>query len=355
MKLLRIALFPFTLLYSLVIRLRNHLYNIGYTRSFQFEIPVIVVGNLSVGGSGKTPAVVYLTNLLGNPNGAVAVLSRGYKRRTHGFRIANDHDTAETLGDEPYQLFKKFGNTVTISVGEDRAEAIPKILFEKPETRVVLMDDGFQHRSVTPSYSVLLTSKGQPFYSDYLLPTGNLREHRKEAKRANCIIVTKCQPNISEEEMNKTTKQIQVFSGQKQIYFSTIKYADPKPLYNSELTREYPDVMVVTGIADSEDFEEYLSTRWNVAMVKKFPDHEPYPANRLKKIKELYREFDATKTALFTTEKDVAKFDSDIGRSILMDIPVFYIPIVMEFIKNGPEFDKTIQDHVSGLTGNRNA
>jgi tetraacyldisaccharide 4'-kinase len=186
--------------YDGITALRNTLYDRSYKPSTRFALPVISVGNLAVGGTGKTPMVEYLIRLLA-PEFQLATLSRGYGRKTKGFRIAGAADTAATLGDEPYQLYKKFSPQVEVTVGEERAYAIPMILQERETIQAIILDDAFQHRSVTPGFSILLTEYGNPFFNDYVLPVGRLREAKSGADRADMVVVTKCPPHTSEDEM----------------------------------------------------------------------------------------------------------------------------------------------------------
>src|SRR4051812_38727618 len=196
MKIVRLLLYPFAVLYNLVTRLRNHLYDIGHKPAFQFETPVITIGNLNVGGSGKTPMVEYLVELL-KKDFKVATLSRGYRRETKGYRTATDSDTVRHIGDEPMQLFRKFGKDINVIVGEDRVFAIPNILHDFPETNVILLDDALQHRSVRARLSILVTEYSHPFYNDFVLPFGRLREARRGASRSDIVVVTKCVEGIS--------------------------------------------------------------------------------------------------------------------------------------------------------------
>ena len=205
-------LYPFTLLYGTITDFRNHLYNMGQRPSIQFDTNVINVGNLTVGGTGKTPHVEYLIRLL-HSQYKVATLSRGYGRKTKGFILANDEATAESIGDEPLQFYKKFKNECVVSVGEERALAIPHILTEHPETQVVLLDDAYQHRAVTPSFNILLTDYNRLFYQDYPFPSGRLRERRKGAKRANAVIVTKCPDDLSSSAQQAIEQQIRKGEG----------------------------------------------------------------------------------------------------------------------------------------------
>jgi len=349
MHLLRIILTPFTPVYSLIIKLKNHLFNIGYSRSFKFEIPVIVIGNLSIGGSGKTPVVEYLIELL-KSRYTLATLSRGYKRGSRGFRIAEDTDDAGSIGDEPYQIFRKYGQEIVVAVGEDRADAIPKILFERPKTQLILMDDGYQHRSVTPYFSILTTPYSSLFTSDHLLPVGNLREHRREARRADYVIVTKCSPNISAIEMEDVTGQINLYNSRVQVFFSTISYMNPVALDKSFSTLDIVAVVVISGIGDSEAFEVFVSTKWKVVLKKSFPDHESYTVRRLEDVARLFRNFDQRNTAIITTEKDAVKLITPEAKEILRGIPIFYVPIFFEFINNGAEFDQSIVRRLTALT-----
>src|SRR5258706_3745257 len=205
---MRPLLFPFSILYDLVTRIRNRLYDIGHKKSFRFETTVVGVGNLNVGGSGKTPMIEYLVKLL-LPQHKVATLSRGYGRKTSGLRFATKSDTADTLGDEPFQFFRKFDHEVLVTVGEDRAYAIPNILLHRPLTDIILMDDAFQHRAVDPQLSILLTDYRQPFYSDWVLPAGNLREARAGAHRSDVVVITKCPGDTPPETCIAIEKSVQ--------------------------------------------------------------------------------------------------------------------------------------------------
>lgn len=205
---------PFSILYKLVMQFRNHLYDIEYKAVFHFNTKVISVGNLSMGGTGKTPFVEYILRFLiekGYSN-KVATLSRGYGRKTKGFRIANNEDSPKTVGDEPFQIYQKFRNEAVVSVGEDRVLAIPSIIYEHPENEIIVLDDAYQHRSVKPNFSILLTDFSSLFYDDYVLPSGTLRESRKGAKRADVVIVTKCPLDLGKTEQEKIKERIEKYS-----------------------------------------------------------------------------------------------------------------------------------------------
>lgn len=227
----KILLYPLSVLYDAVTRFRNHLYNIRYKPRIHFETMVISVGNLAVGGTGKTPMVEYLIQLLKDQY-KLATLSRGYGRKTKGFHFLNQEDTAEKVGDEPLQFFKKFGTEVVITVGEERALAIPEILFHHEETEIILLDDAFQHRKVDRDLNILLTAYASPFFADIILPAGRLREARKEAARADMVVVTKCPENLSETEQQHFKTRIKQYTvPEVPIFFSSIKYEVPVPVY----------------------------------------------------------------------------------------------------------------------------
>lgn len=201
---------PFSILYKWGMQLRNHLYDIEHKAVFRFDTKVISVGNLSMGGTGKTPFVEYILRYLidkGYSN-KVATLSRGYGRKSKGFRIATDEDSPKTIGDEPFQMYQKFKNEAVISVGEDRVLAIPSLLYEHPDNEIIVLDDAFQHRSVKPNFSVLLTDYNTLFYNDYVLPSGTLRESRKGAKRADVVVVTKCPVKLGKAEQEIIKQRI---------------------------------------------------------------------------------------------------------------------------------------------------
>ncbi len=339
LRLLRLLLFPLALLYDAVMRLRNHMYNSGYKPSVQFDVFTICVGNLNVGGAGKTPMVEYLVRLLdGVP---LATLSRGYGRKTRGFRLAGETDGAATLGDEPYQLYRKFGHQVAVAVGEERVLAIPHILHRKPEVKVVLLDDAFQHRRLRPHFSILVTECQQPFYEDFVLPAGNLREARRGAARAQAVVVTKCHPEISKEGRKQIEKKVQRYAGQVPVFFSTIAYGQPvgfgKP---SALTRS---VVVVTGIAHGSSFIDHLLEQFEIVKYFQFADHHRYEPKDLQPIQAWCEQHACV---VLTTEKDMVRLIAPQLTDIVSQIPFYYVPIAMRFIENGSEFDKLVRDQL---------
>lgn len=337
MKVLNVLLSPFALLFRLATGVRNYLYTIGHKRSFTFEVPVICVGNLNIGGSGKTPAIEYLVRLLRGKY-EVATLSRGYGRRTRGLRFARDTDSATTVGDEPFQFYRNFGEEIKVVVGEDRAFAIPHILHEFQSTNVILLDDAFQHRSVTPQLAILLTSFDKPFYKDYLLPMGRLRESRSEARRADIIIVTKCPSQLADEEEDNIKKEIARYAPDKPVFFSEIKYGTVLPFWETSNSIG-KKIILVTGIAKTEPLDVYIGENFELLKHFRFKDHHNYTLKDIQSIVTCLEQHPGS--SLLTTEKDMVRL-LDPAFAVLRQWPCFYLPIEMIFRKNGADFDMQV-------------
>ncbi len=338
MTILRILLYPFALIFDVITRVRNYLYDIGQKPSFSFEVPVLSVGNLNVGGSGKTPMVEYLIRLL-QSGGRIATLSRGYGRTTRGVRFASDEESATTIGDEPFQLYRKFGSRVLITVGEDRAFAIPHILHQQPETKTVILDDAFQHRPVKPHLSILLTDFARPFYADWILPTGMLRESRHGAGRADIIVVTRCPKELEETSMKHVTGSIARYAPGKPVFFAALSYGEVAAFGNSAKVSDH--VVIISGLANAKPFEEYIRSKYTVVRHFEFRDHHRYTAREIRSIAE-YCKNGAKPVSLVTTEKDMVRL-LDVGlRPLIEMMPWFYVPVEMRFVKNGPEFDELV-------------
>ncbi len=331
-------------------RVRNHLYNTGYYKSFEFQTNVISVGNLTVGGTGKTPMVEYLIKLLKSEY-KVATLSRGYGRKTRGF-LKGDLATMKVkdVGDEPYQYLLKFKENTDVFVGEERAWAIPNILMESPETEIILMDDAYQHRTVKPSLNIVLSRHDQLFYKDFILPMGRLRESRKEIKRADAIVITKCPEETNQEEVKREIDKY-LDGQQTPLFFTTVKYGD-LIAYNDQ--SKLPSVnnfemILISGIARASDFETYLK---NIGVVKKhyqFGDHYRYSAGDIAKMRA---DLVKNKVIYVSTEKDYVKLRE--FKEELRDLPFYYLPIEIEFLNNKSNFDQLIRQSIRKyeLTGN---
>lgn len=342
---LRWGLAPLAGLYWAVTALRNHLFNIGYTPSLGFEPLIISVGNLSVGGTGKSPMIEHLVRMLSKEYD-LAILSRGYRRKTSGIRLAEEHDTAETLGDEPYQFYRKFAGKhkldkkVVVAVGEERALAIPEILHHHPEIKLILLDDAFQHRKVKADIQILLTTYQRPFYRDHILPLGLLRESRKGAQRADMVVVTKCPENLGEMERQKVTEKISVYAGKEvPVFFSTISYQEPEAVFEGEKKLEEP-LLLFSGIANADLFDRYARQQFNVSEHIRWEDHHRYSESDMKKVQETMRSNGAN--SALTTEKDMVKLLEPALRPLWKAIPLHYLPIKLSFLEGGSTFQQYI-------------
>lgn len=334
---------PFSILYKWVMQFRNHLYDIEYKAVFRFDTKVISVGNLSMGGTGKTPFVEYILRFLidkGYSN-RVTTLSRGYGRKSKGFRIANDEDSPRTIGDEPFQIYQKFKNNVVVSVGEDRVLAIPSIIYEQPENEIIVLDDAFQHRSVKPDFSVLLTDFNSLFYEDYVLPSGTLRESRNGAKRADVVIVTKCPGDLGKAEQEKIKGRIKKHSDN-EVFFASVKYE--KTVATIEGSEVGKKIILVTGIANAKKFKDYLIERgFDIINHFEFSDHHNFTSNEIEAIENLSK---AENADIITTEKDWVRLISmpDLSDSFLKKL--FYIPIMVQFLEDEESFQKILEESI---------
>jgi tetraacyldisaccharide 4'-kinase len=343
MKLLRLLLFPFAILYGTVTAIRNFLYDKGIYKSYTFSVPVIAVGNLSTGGTGKTPQIEYLIRLL-SANYKIATLSRGYKRKSKGFVLGNADSDAAMLGDEPYQFYKKFSE-IEVAVDANRKNGIEQLLKLSPKPEIILLDDAYQHRRVKSGLYILLTAYGDIYADDYILPAGNLREGRSGAKRAAVIVVTKCPPTISLHEREKIVKKLKPQPGQR-VYFTFIEYDDK--VYSETVTLnaskvKLVDKLLVAGIAKPQPFFSYLEGDNNVNLT--YPDHHDFSEKDIIDI-----ENKSQNKIIVTTEKDYVRLQGKLPGERL-----FYLPIKSSFIAGGNDFDKTILDFVKlfPVGGNR--
>ena len=340
MVFLRKILFPFAVLYGIITSIRNWCYDKGIFKSYSFDIPIIAVGNLSVGGTGKTPQIEYLIRLL-QDNYQLATLSRGYKRKTEGFLLASEKETAATLGDEPFQMFQKFPK-ILVAVDVNRKNGIEKLLAQKIKPDVILLDDAFQHRKVRAGLYILLTAYDDLYSDDFILPTGNLRESRRGAKRAQIVVVTKCPNTISEEEKQRIQSKLNLKSNQK-LYFSTIAYDDLVYDANNALPVseiKLKDKLLLAGIAKPDLFFDYLKQPKDEVLI--FPDHHHFTENDIKNIDNK-----AKNQLIITTEKDYVRLSNNSLQSA-----IYYLPIKSKFLFNSDDFNKTINDYVGKSSRN---
>jgi tetraacyldisaccharide 4'-kinase len=327
----RILLFPFSLIYGAAVWIRNRLYNKGILRSTGFNLPIICVGNLSVGGTGKSPMVEWLVKNLQHQTN-VAVLSRGYKRRTKGYALAGPGTTALDIGDEPMQFHNKFPG-VTIAVGEERIVAIPQLLHDRPDTKVIVLDDAFQHRAIKAGFNILLTNYDNLFTRDWFLPTGDLRDERKSYKRADAIIVTKCPQRLSIEEKEVIAREIKPLPRQ-QVFFTTIRYGMPYHIIskNEMLLNASTEVLLVSGIANPMPLKKYLQDASKTYYEILYSDHHIFSIDDWKDIVARFNNIPTENKIILTTEKDAVRLIK-FGQA-LQDYPVFVIPIEIQFLFN---------------------
>lgn len=330
MQAFRKLLLPFSWLYGLAILLRHFLFDVGFFISKKYDIPVICVGNLRVGGTGKTPMVEYLLNFLKETH-QVAVLSRGYKRKTSGFLLASDGSNAQTLGDEPFQYFSKF-KEVFVAVDENRQRGIDTLLrLKNPD--VIVLDDAFQHRKVKAGVNILLTAYGDLYVDDFLLPAGNLRDLKSRASKAQIIMVTKCPENLSVESQQQIGKRLKLKENQ-QLFFSTVVYDNHVFSEDSTVLLENfckKPFALVTGIANAGPLAAFLKKIDARFEHFEFNDHHYFSEDEIKMLK--------TKPVVLTTEKDYGRLKSKLPG-------LYYLPIKPQILNNQNVFNQLILNFI---------
>jgi tetraacyldisaccharide 4'-kinase len=332
MNLVRKILFPVSIIYWLVTFIRNWLYDKGVFKSTSFDVPVIAVGNLSVGGTGKTPQIEYLMDLLADTY-KVAVLSRGYKRKSKGFVLADEQAKVELIGDEPFQFFTKFKDKCLVAVDADRRNGINNLLKLATRPQVILLDDAFQHRKVKADVYILLTAYDELFCDDFILPFGNLREPSLGKNRANIVVVTKCPADLDGLQQQNVLDKLQVKCP---VFFSSIVYDDF--VYNDTLKMDVEVIkkeskLLVAGIANPASFFDYLQDKNDQLLI--YPDHYFFTKNDCTKIVEK-----ATTKKIVTTEKDFVRLNG-----LLPQNQLFYLPIKLKILKKS-DFDNIIFDSI---------
>ncbi|WP_298554975.1 tetraacyldisaccharide 4'-kinase [uncultured Algibacter sp.] len=330
MNLIRKILFPIVPIYYLITCFRNKLYDSGIKKSTSYNLPVVCVGNLSVGGTGKTPLIEYLIKVL-KEDYKVATLSRGYKRKTEGYQLADNNASAESIGDEPFQFYSKFKDDILVAVDSDRRNGIQNLQKENPD--VVLLDDAYQHRKVQAGFNILLTTYSNPYFKDIVLPTGNLREPRHGANRAHVIMVTKCPKTLSKIEKAEIIKHIKPEKHQ-HVFFSSIAYSET--LFSAEKTNKINNLksfVLVTGIANAKPLVNFLKDKNLNFEHLNFKDHHNFTKADINNLER--------KDLIVTTEKDfmrLKQYDS------LRD-KLYYLPITVK-IDNESKFNQLVKNFV---------
>ncbi|MCC8154553.1 MAG: tetraacyldisaccharide 4'-kinase [Tannerellaceae bacterium] len=352
--------YPVSFFYRIGVWFRNFMFNKGILSSEQFPIPVICVGNLTVGGTGKTPHTEYIIRLLKDQY-KVAVLSRGYKRKTKGFLLASPESSSKTIGDEPYQIKLKFPE-ILVAVDENRRRGIRHLLALPEEQRpdVILLDDGYQHRYVVPSLSILLTDYHRLFYQDKLLPVGRLRESKSGALRADIVMVTKCDTDLHPIDYRILEENLNLWSHQL-LYFTHIEYGELTPVFpeetvNRKLTRIHKEdtIILLAGIAKPELFQEEIGKYSENILPFIFADHHNYSRKDIKKINEAFKKHDSPNTLILTTEKDAVRLRDNKHLPAEWKSRLYYLPITVHIqSKNYAPFNEVIIKHVSDFKKSR--
>lgn len=351
LKSFRVLLFPFAVLYGLVIFIRNRLFDKHYLPYSEFNFPLICVGNLAVGGTGKSPMVEYLIKLL-EPSFKIATLSRGYKRKTKGYVLANNKTTALEIGDEPMQFHLKFPN-IPIAVGEERLVGIPHLLQDHPNLQAIILDDAFQHRSVKAGMNILLTDFSNLYSHDFFLPTGDLRDEWSSAKRAQIIVVTKCPADLSEEKKQKIIRSLDPEASQK-VFFTCIEYGTPYHIFNSSdewILTPRDEALLVCGIANPKPLKDYLLNNVHTYYQQDYSDHHIFSIDDFNEIKEKFDQIHARDKLILTTEKDAVRFIKFTEE--LVDLPMYVLPIRHRFLfDEGPLFNEMVSDFIENFRFN---
>ena len=354
---LKFLLFPFTLIYASVLSIRNLMFDWGLLKSTSFDLPIISVGNISVGGTGKTPHTEYLINLLQSTY-KLASLSRGYKRKSEGFLLADNNSNSLDLGDEPMQMNRKFSK-LNVAVDADRVNGVQQLLKNENGLKLdcILLDDAYQHRYIKPGLSILLIDYNRPISHDFVMPMGRLRETASGKKRADIIIISKCPGDLSESEAEKLKKKINPLHYQ-ELYFTTLDYAPIEPVFTSDnefinlndSNNESLGILLVTGIANPAPLRTYLNTYCGEFKELQFPDHYTFKEKDLNQIEKSFNDLKSDNKLIITTEKDAIRFlDMKIESNILKK-NMAYIPLHIKFLhKTKDQFDKHIYNFVESF------
>lgn len=350
-------LLPLSWLYEIGVRLRNELFELGILKSRSYDVPVISVGNITVGGTGKTPHTEYLIRLL-QKKYQVAVLSRGYKRKSKGFLLAAQNTPMEQIGDEPYQMKQKFPE-VYVAVDKNRRRGIEHLCDDAiaPGTDVVILDDAFQHRYVQPGINILLIDYHRMIYDDKLLPAGRLREPKEGTRRANIVIVTKCPTDMKPMGFRVISKALRLYPYQK-LFFSTLRYGRLRQLFGTESRRldslkKEEQVVLLTGIASPEQMQQDIERYAPLLIPLPFGDHHYFSTDDIQLINGTFARIHGEKL-IITTEKDASRLQTVEGLSDEVKKYLYVLPVEVEIMQNQQEtFNENITGYV--LKNSRNS
>lgn len=354
MRTIQYILLPLSHCYGLLMKIRNKLFDTGLLKAKSFDIALISVGNLSYGGTGKTPVIEYLIRLL-KDHFLTATLSRGYGRNSTGFVLASRKSSYRYIGDEPLQFAKKFSD-VKVAVDAKRERGIASLMQKFSQLGVILLDDAFQHRYVKPGLSVLLTDYHKPYYEDHVLPSGTLREFPSGAKRADLIIVTKTPKVFSPITRRRIIEDLKPRAHQT-VLFSYLKYGEPVSVCgepNDLSQSRYSYILLFTGIANDYPLREFLERKCTQLIRLKFSDHHPYNEADITRIKSVFTDIPSQKKAIFTTEKDMMRLKTPELLPLIKALPLFYLPVEVDFHgEDGATFNRIVMDYVRKSSGIR--
>ncbi len=333
-----ILLLPLSKLYGMVTYVRNKFFDWGFLKQTEFNIPIVVVGNISVGGTGKTPHVEYIIDAL-RFNYKIGVLSRGYKRRTKGFVLASEKSTPEEIGDESYQIYSKYGKDVTVAVCESRVDGINELLRIDKNINLIVLDDAFQHRYVKPTVAIVLTEYNRPVYQDKMLPYGRLRESVSALNRADMVVVTKCPDAVKPMDYRIYKNNLKLFPYQK-LYYSKYTYGHLQSVFPENTNvppmldwlTEKDSLLVVSGIANPRPLIKHIKHLKCSARILKYPDHHEFSAHDIAEIKDKFKALKGEKCYILTTEKDAVKFKHNKNVPDELKKVMYYIPVNVRFI-----------------------
>lgn len=352
---MRKLLVPASWVYGTMVSARNFLYDRQIKKSVEFDLPVISIGNLSAGGTGKTPHIEYLIRTFHN-HFRVGTLSRGYGRRTKGYHLVQITDSAMDTGDEPLQMKRKFPD-ITVAVCEERAIGIPIMLLDDPSLQLIFLDDAYQHRQVKPGLNLLLTDYSKPFTRDYLLPVGNLREPAQNVRRADAIVITKVPSNAGTASVMALKKEVQM-SVRQQVFASTLNYGQMYLMWDA--SKKMGDlsmyhVLLLTGIASSHALVEYLKSKVTKLTELMFADHHPYSMRDIRKIITTYRSLPAESRTMVTTEKDAVRLMPFKDQLLNEGVEIYCIPVEVKF-EDGEKkaFDALVMNFIAQTLKRRN-
>ena len=351
-----IVFYFLSLVYGIITEFRNWFFDIGILPGKSFSLPIISIGNLAVGGTGKTPHTEFLIKHL-SEEFKTAVLSRGYRRKTTGFVLANKNSSAQSIGDEPYQIFSKFPD-MTVAVDEKRVRGIENLLKTKSETQVIFLDDAFQHRHVKPGLSIMLTDYANLYTDDFMLPYGTLREYKTNSKRADIVVVTKCPEDFHFDDCKAIAGKLKLRQHQ-QLFFSTFVYGQIYPIFPELISKPILDitsqmaVLLVTGIVKPQPMLNWLKKKTQNVKTKFYPDHHNFNERDILNIENDFINLQGNKLIL-TTEKDAARIKSNAYLSDQIRKNLYALPLEVKILNNEQDiFIQKIQDYVRKNSGNR--